>query len=82
MTDAPKPKKSGIPLGEWSGSDATKALHETISALHETIRAYQKESSRQTAQMIRVTWAIAVLTFVMLIAVGAQIYLALPPARP
>jgi hypothetical protein len=28
-----------IPLGEWSGSDATKALHETI-------RQYQEESNK------------------------------------
>ncbi len=62
----------GIPLGEWSGSAATKELHETI-------KTYQEESSRQTTQMIRLTWVIAGLTFVMLIGLGAQIYLALSP---
>ena len=40
--------KGGIPLGEWSGSAATDALHAIIDQ-------YQKESSRQTAKMIRLT---------------------------
>jgi hypothetical protein len=62
----------GIPLGQWSGSDATNALHETI-------QRYQETSSKQTAQMLRLTWAIAVLTFVMLIGLAVQIYLAIKP---
>jgi hypothetical protein len=62
----------GIPIGEWSGSDATKALHESI-------KNYQEVSSRQTTQMLRLTWTIAVLTFVMLIGLGVQIYLAIKP---
>jgi len=61
-----------IPLGQWSGSDATNALHETI-------RQYQEQSSKQTKQMLRLTWAIVVLTFVMLLGLGVQIYLALVP---
>jgi len=61
-----------IPIGQWSGSDAIKALHDTI-------QKYQEESSRQTTHMIRLTWVIAGLTFVMLIGLAAQIYLALRP---
>jgi hypothetical protein len=61
-----------IPVGQWSGSDATKALHETIAK-------YQEQSGRQTAHMIRLTWVIAALTFVMLVGLGVQIYLAIFP---
>lgn len=62
----------GIPIGEWSGSDATKALHETI-------KSYQEASRKQTTQMLRLTWAIAILTFVMLVGLVVQIYLAIKP---
>jgi hypothetical protein len=62
----------GIPLGEWSGGDETKALRSSIES-------FQIESSRQTATMIRLTWAIACLTVVMLLAVLAQIYLTIWP---
>jgi hypothetical protein len=64
--------KSGIPLGDWSGADATKALQATIEK-------YQAESSRQTAHMIGLTWAIAVLTVVMAVGVAVQIYLTIHP---
>lgn len=67
-------KRSGIPLGEWSGSDATRALHETI-------KAYQEESGRQTAKMIRLTEAITLLTVVMLLGLALQIYLTVWPLR-
>jgi hypothetical protein len=60
----------GIPLGEWSGSDATKALHETI-------KEFSKASGRQTKWMLGLTWAIAVLTLVMAFGLGVQIWLAL-----
>jgi hypothetical protein len=59
-----------VPLGEWSGSDATKALHKTI-------KDHQEVSNQQTRQMIWLTWVIAVLTSVMLIGLLIQIYLAL-----
>jgi CHASE3 domain sensor protein len=56
---------SGIPLGQWSGSDATEALHRTIRESNEL-------TGRQNATMIRLTrWitaltvAIAMLTLVM-----------------
>ena len=62
----------GIPLKEWSGSGA-------VEALQASIEKFQTESSRQTATMIRLTWAIAGLTVVMLVAVLAQIYLTIWP---
>jgi hypothetical protein len=62
----------GIPLGQWSGSDATDALRTSIET-------FQAESSRQTATMIRLTWTIAGLTVVMLGAVLMQIYLTIWP---
>jgi hypothetical protein len=61
-----------IRVGELSGSDATNALHATI-------RTYQEATAKQTTQLLRLTWAIAILTFVMLVGLGAQIYLALKP---
>ncbi len=32
--------KGGIPLDEWSGSKATKVLHETVKKVEEVISAY------------------------------------------
>ena len=61
-----------IPLGQLSGSDATKELHETI-------KQFNIETSRQTRQLLVVTWVIAILTFVMAVGVGVQIYLAWKP---
>ena len=61
-----------IPLDEWSGSGATKALHATIER-------YQAESSRQTAKMIRLTWIITGLTVVLAIGLFVQIWLAFYP---
>jgi len=58
-----------IPLGQWSGSDATKELHDTIKEFNEA-------STRQTRHLIILTWAIVILTILMLIGLGVQIYLA------
>ena len=58
--------KGGIPLGEWSGSDAVRALHETI-------RAFVESSDRQAKAMISLTRWIAALTVAMLVAVVVQI---------
>ena len=63
---------SGIPLDQWSGSAATNALRATIKELQEV-------SSRQTAVMIRLTWAIDLLAVAMLAGLGVQIYLAIHP---
>jgi hypothetical protein len=59
---------SGIPIGQWSGSDATNALHQTI-----------RDSTRHTTQLLVLTWAIAALTLVMTIGLVVQIYIALNP---
>ncbi len=69
---------SGIPLDEWSGSGATKALHETI-------REFNEATTRQTKHLIVLTYVIAILTLVMTVGVGVQIWLALnaePPPVP
>ncbi|MCL5736950.1 MAG: hypothetical protein M1274_15500 [Actinobacteria bacterium] len=61
---------SGIPLEEWNGSVATRELHQTI-------KEFNGSAERQTKKLIRLTWAIAALTFVMLVAVVVQVVLAL-----
>ena len=63
--------KSGIPISELSGSGATRELHDTI-------KAFNEQTAEQTAAMIRLTRAIAVLTGLMLIGLVAQIIIALP----
>ncbi len=60
------PRESGIPLGQWSGSDATKALHQSINEFNEV-------TSKQTRTIIRLTWAILFLTAVMTVAVILQL---------
>jgi 4-hydroxybenzoate polyprenyltransferase len=65
-----------IPLGKWSGSDATDALHASI-------KEFNAQSGRQTKQMLRLTWVMAVLTAVMLLGLVIQIYLVFyPPVLP
>ena len=59
----------GIPLGIWSGSDATDQLRTTILELNDT-------TARQTRQMIRLTWALVVMTGVLIVGLGYQIWLA------
>ena len=61
--------KGGIPLGEWSGSDATRELHETIKQFNEA-------SQRQTKTMIRLSWAMVWLSVAMLVIAGVQVYVA------
>ena len=46
-------KSAGIPLGQWSGSDATKELTETLKKFNES-------SGKQTRQMVILTWVIAI----------------------
>ena len=58
-----------IPIGMWSGSDATRDLHETIRALNET-------ATPQTRQLISLTKVLAVLATAMLLAVVVQVALA------
>ncbi len=59
----------GIPLSEWSGSGATRELHETT-------KKFTEATSTQTRQLLILTWVIAVLTAVMAVGVGVQIHLA------
>ena len=59
----------GIPLGEWSGSDATNALRESIER-------FNNRTARQTSWLLGLTWVIAALTLVMAIGVAVQIQLA------
>jgi len=55
-----------IPLGEWSGSTATRELHATI-------REFNSAATQQTTIMLRLTRWILVLTVVMTAAVVVQI---------
>ena len=66
----------GIPLSEWSGSGATRELHETIER-------FNVETAKQTRQLLILTRVIAALTAIIalltLVMVGGlfvQIYLA------
>ena len=61
---------SGIPLGQWSGSDATDRLRETIIELNAA-------TDRQTRTMVRLTWALIVSTVILTIGVAVEIWLAL-----
>ena len=61
-----------IRVGEF-GADA-------IGRLHDTIKEFNQQSQKQTQTMIRLTWAIAVLTCAMLVGLGVQIYLTWPTA--
>lgn len=57
-----------IPLGQWSGSDATRELTQNIISLNAA-------ANRQNRSMIRLTWAIAIMTLVMLVGVAVQIWI-------
>ena len=59
-----------IRIGELSGSDATNALHKTILDHNEV-------STRQTRQILFLTYAMLLLTAVMTLLVAVQIWLAL-----
>jgi hypothetical protein len=59
----------GVPLSEWSGSGATRELHETI-------KAFNKEATAQASAMVCLTKWIAGLTPVMAVGLVVQIVLA------
>jgi hypothetical protein len=59
----------GIPIGKWSGSDATEALRETLVT-------YSEATAKQTAQLIRLTWALVILTVLLFVGLVVQIVLA------
>ncbi|MEJ1337046.1 MAG: hypothetical protein RPV21_16330 [Candidatus Sedimenticola sp. (ex Thyasira tokunagai)] len=60
---------TGIPLNQWNGSDATIKLEETVLAL-------SNAANRQTSHIIKLTYAMLFLTFIMACMVGVQIWLA------
>jgi hypothetical protein len=60
----------GIPLSEWSGSGATDRLHSAIAEFNET-------ATRQTTQLVRLTWALVILTVLLFAGLVVQIVLAL-----
>ncbi len=62
----------GTPIGEWSGSGATKELQKTIEKFNES-------TSKQTRWLLRLTVVLTVLTAVMTLLVGWQIYLQVQP---
>jgi hypothetical protein len=62
--------KSGMDLDDFSGAGATKQLHKTIKEFNES-------TSRQTTTLVRLTWAILILTGVMAIGLVVQIVIAL-----
>ena len=61
--------KGGIPIEEWSGSGATKRLHESISA-------YNERAEEQTAKMVRLTRTVTRLTWAMVGLVVVEIVVA------
>lgn len=61
---------SGIPLDEFSGSKATKELHDSIKDLN-------VKATMQTEEMIRLTKRICKLTGAMIFAVVIQILIAI-----
>ena len=61
---------TGVPIDQWSGSGSTDSLHTTIKELN-------RETSQQTAKMIKLTVTMKWLTIVMTIGLFVQIVLAL-----
>lgn len=61
--------KTGIPLGEWSGSAATDRLREAVVG-------YSEVTAKQTRQLVRLTWALVALTCLLLVGLIVQIVLA------
>lgn len=59
---------SSIPMGRVSGSDATEKLEKTIIDINQT-------ATRQTNKIIKLTYAILALTFVMAVLVVVQIWI-------
>lgn len=49
-----------IPLGEWSGSNATKDLHRAVIQIHEL-------NSKDSKRMLLLTWIILILTALVLL---------------
>lgn len=58
-------------------NDRLKKVAIEVNKLTETIETFNKQSSKQTEKMIRLTWWIVGLTIVMVIGLVVQIILAL-----
>jgi len=50
----------GIPMGQWSGADATDRLRQTMIDLSKTTEA-------QTKWLVRLTWVLVVMTAVLVV---------------
>jgi len=51
-------------------------LMSSVDSLHSSIKEFNKQTANQNKRMLQLTLVIAVLTLVMTVAVGVQIYLA------
>lgn len=60
----------GIPLGDWSGSTATRELQDTIKQFNES-------AQRQADTMIRLSRIMMWLTVATLVLAGVQFYVAM-----
>ena len=60
----------GIPIDQWSGSGATKDLEKTVVSL-------SRASEKQTRHIIKLTYAMLFLSFIMACMVGVQIWIAI-----
>jgi hypothetical protein len=61
--------KGGIPLSEWSGSGATDRLRETVET-------YSEATTKQTAELIRLSRRLVLLTGLLFIGLIVQVVLA------
>jgi hypothetical protein len=52
-------------------------LHSAVQELKDTITAFNVAANKQSKIMIRLTWVIAILTFLLLVGLGVQIWLAI-----
>lgn len=60
----------GIPLSEWSGSGGVERLRETVIEYSET-------TAKQTAQLIRLTKALVLLTVLLFVGLAVQVTIAI-----
>lgn len=63
-----------IPLGAWSGSDATRELHVTI-------KEFTRAAEKSARTMNRLTWVMTALTFLMFVGLCVQIWLTVYPIK-
>jgi hypothetical protein len=61
--------EGGIPLSEWSGSGATDRLRVTVER-------YSEVTAEQTAELIRLTRFLVILTWLLFFGLIVQIFLA------